>query len=162
MITKLNKQNIISQKQNKTKQKPNQTKKTYSPPLLLFVGSLIWTCTGPVHAVAVSVSLYIYQSFISTFYSQSTNFLLSVKRSTKSEKASPAPPGDSSHIQSPNPDNIVDANKCLLTGAVSWEALPVTDKYRGWCSQPTTGLSTVPPMEELEKGPKELKGFAAP
>jgi hypothetical protein len=27
------------------------------------------------------------------------------------------PPGDPSHIQPPNPDTIVDANKCLLTGA---------------------------------------------
>ena len=28
-----------------------------------------------------------------------------------------APPGDPSHTQFPNPDTIVDANKCLLTGA---------------------------------------------
>jgi hypothetical protein len=28
-----------------------------------------------------------------------------------------ATPRDSSHIQSPNPDTIVDARKCLLTGA---------------------------------------------
>ena len=27
------------------------------------------------------------------------------------------PPGDPSHIQLPNPGTIVDANKCLLTGA---------------------------------------------
>jgi hypothetical protein len=27
------------------------------------------------------------------------------------------PPGDRSHTQSPNPDTIVNANKCLLTGA---------------------------------------------
>ena len=33
-------------------------------------------------------------------------------------------------------------------------------KYR--FSQPTIGLSTGSPMKELEKGPKELKGFAAP
>jgi hypothetical protein len=26
-------------------------------------------------------------------------------------------PGDLSHLQSPNPDSVVDANKCLLTGA---------------------------------------------
>jgi hypothetical protein len=31
------------------------------------------------------------------------------------------------------------------------------DKYRGGCSQPSMGS----PMEELEKGQKELKGFAA-
>jgi hypothetical protein len=30
-----------------------------------------------------------------------------------------APPGDPSHIQSPNPDTIVDAKKCMLTGALS-------------------------------------------
>jgi hypothetical protein len=28
-----------------------------------------------------------------------------------------ASPGDPSHIQLPNPDTIVDANKCLLIGA---------------------------------------------
>jgi hypothetical protein len=27
------------------------------------------------------------------------------------------PPGDPSHIQSPNSDTIVDADKCLMTGA---------------------------------------------
>jgi hypothetical protein len=46
--------------------------------------------------------------------------------------------------------------------AVSWEALPVPDKYRSGCSQPSIGLSKESPMKELEKGPKELKGFAAP
>jgi hypothetical protein len=38
----------------------------------------------------------------------------------------------------------------------------VPDKYRGECSQPTIGLSTRSPMEELEKGPKELKELVAP
>ena len=28
-----------------------------------------------------------------------------------------APLGDPSHIESPNPDTIVNVNKCLLTGA---------------------------------------------
>jgi hypothetical protein len=46
--------------------------------------------------------------------------------------------------------------------AVSWEALPKPDKYRGRCSQPTVGLSTVSPMEELEKGLKQLKRFSTP
>jgi hypothetical protein len=41
-------------------------------------------------------------------------------------------------------------------------ALPVPDKYRGECSQSTIGLSIRSPMEELEKGPKELKELAAP
>ena len=36
------------------------------------------------------------------------------------------------------------------------------DKYRGGCSQPTIELGTGSLMEELEKGPKELKVFAAP
>ena len=37
--------------------------------------------------------------------------------------------------------------------AVSREALPVPDKYRGGCSQPTFELSTGFPMEELDKVP---------
>jgi hypothetical protein len=36
------------------------------------------------------------------------------------------------------------------------------NKYRGGCSQTSTGQSTGFPIKELEKGPKELKGFAAP
>ena len=36
------------------------------------------------------------------------------------------------------------------------------DKHRGGHSQPAIRLSTGSPMGELEKGPKELKGFAAP
>ena len=46
--------------------------------------------------------------------------------------------------------------------AVTWEALIVHDKYRGRHSQPAIELSTRSTMEELEKGPKELKGFAVP
>jgi hypothetical protein len=45
--------------------------------------------------------------------------------------------------------------------AVSWEALPVPEKYRGGCFQSTIGLSTGSSMEKLEKELKELKGFAA-
>jgi hypothetical protein len=45
---------------------------------------------------------------------------------------------------------------------VSWESLPEPDQYKGGCSQPTSRLSTGTPMEELEKGLKELKGFATP
>jgi hypothetical protein len=40
--------------------------------------------------------------------------------------------------------------------------MPEPDKYSGGCSQPTIGISTGSPMEELEKGLKELKGFATP
>jgi hypothetical protein len=38
----------------------------------------------------------------------------------------------------------------------------VPDKYRSGCSQSSIGLSTGSPMEELEKGLKELKAFAGP
>jgi hypothetical protein len=44
--------------------------------------------------------------------------------------------------------------------AVSWEALPKPDKYRGGCSQSTIGLSVGSLMEDLEKELKELRGFA--
>ena len=40
-------------------------------------------------------------------------------------------------------------------------ALPVLHNYRCRCFQSTIGLSTGSPLEELEKGPKELKGFVA-
>jgi hypothetical protein len=36
------------------------------------------------------------------------------------------------------------------------------NKALSGCSQPSIGLSTESPMEELEKGAKQLKGFAAP
>jgi hypothetical protein len=42
--------------------------------------------------------------------------------------------------------------------AISCEASPVTGKYRSGCSQSSIGWITGPPMEELEKIPKELKG----
>jgi hypothetical protein len=45
--------------------------------------------------------------------------------------------------------------------AVAWGALPVPDKYRSQFSQPSIELSTGSPMKELEKGLKELNGFAA-
>jgi hypothetical protein len=38
--------------------------------------------------------------------------------------------------------------------------LPEPDKYRGRFLQPTIGLNTGSPMENLEKGLKELEGFA--
>jgi hypothetical protein len=44
--------------------------------------------------------------------------------------------------------------------AVSCEALPVSGKYRSGCSQSSTGWNTGPPMEELEKVPKEPKDSA--
>ena len=43
--------------------------------------------------------------------------------------------------------------------AVSLEALPDPDKYRGGCSQPTIELNARSQMEELEKKLKDLTGF---
>ena len=47
---------------------------------------------------------------------------------------------------------------CWLDIAVSWEALPEPDKYRGRCLQSTIVLSTGTAMEELGERLKELKG----
>jgi hypothetical protein len=44
--------------------------------------------------------------------------------------------------------------------AVSFEAMPVPGKYRSACSLSSKGWNTGPPMEELEKVTKELKGSA--
>jgi hypothetical protein len=72
-------------------------------------------------------------------------------------------PGDPSHNQPPNADTIAYTNKILLKGpciAVSCEAMPGPGKYRSGCSQSAIGWNSGPPMEELEKVPKELKGSA--
>ena len=45
--------------------------------------------------------------------------------------------------------------------AVSCEATPEPGKYRSGCSQSAIEWNTGPPIEELEKVPKELKGSAA-
>jgi hypothetical protein len=44
--------------------------------------------------------------------------------------------------------------------AVSCETMPGPGKHRSGCSQLAIGWNTGPPMEELEKVPKELKGSA--
>ena len=44
--------------------------------------------------------------------------------------------------------------------AVSCETMPGPSKHRSGCSQSANGWFTGLPMEELEKVPKELKGFA--
>jgi hypothetical protein len=46
--------------------------------------------------------------------------------------------------------------------SVLWEALPEPDEYRGGYSEPMIVLRMGDPMEVLEKGLKELKGFATP
>jgi hypothetical protein len=60
--------------------------------------------------------------------------------------------------------NIVEHVSLLYVAASSGysKILQVSEKYRGGCSQPSFGLSTGFPMEELEKGPKELEELAAP
>ena len=47
----------------------------------------------------------------------------------------------------------------FMTGAVSLETLPVPDKYRGRCSQPSIGLSSSSPVEEVEKGSRSWRGL---
>jgi hypothetical protein len=44
---------------------------------------------------------------------------------------------------------------------VNLEVLPEPDKYRGGCSPISIGLSMRSPVEDLEKGLKDLKGFAS-
>ena len=46
--------------------------------------------------------------------------------------------------------------------AVIWDALLVHAKYIGGNTQPAIELSTGSPMDEIEKGSKELKGIAMP
>ena len=72
-------------------------------------------------------------------------------------------PGDPSHNQPPNADTIAYTSKILLKGpdiAVSCETMPGPSKHRSGCSQSAMGWITGPPMEELEKVPKELKRSA--
>ena len=68
---------------------------------------------------------------------------------------------DPSHNQLPNADTITHTSKTLLKGpdmAVSCESMLGPGKHRSGCSQLAIGWITGPPMEELEKVPKELKG----
>jgi hypothetical protein len=44
--------------------------------------------------------------------------------------------------------------------AVSCETMPGSGKHRSGCSQSAIGRITGPPIEKLEKVPKELKGSA--
>ena len=70
---------------------------------------------------------------------------------------------DPSHNQLPNADTIAYTSKILLKDpdiAVSCETMPGPSKHRSGCSQSAIGWITGPPMEELEKVPKELKGSA--
>ena len=75
----------------------------------------------------------------------------------------PAISGDPSHNQLLNAHTIAYTSKILLKEtdiAVSSETMPGPSKHRSGCSQSAIGWITGPPMEELEKIPKELKGSA--
>jgi hypothetical protein len=70
-----------------------------------------------------------------------------------------------SSIQLPHPDVIVDAKKCLLTGA--WNNYLWRGSTRAWHVQRkmlaiTHWTEHGSPMEELEKGLKVLNGFVIP
>jgi hypothetical protein len=70
---------------------------------------------------------------------------------------------DPSHNQPPKADTISYTNKLLLKDpdrAVSCETRPGPSKHISGCSQSGIGWITEPPMEELEKIPKKLKGSA--
>jgi hypothetical protein len=75
------------------------------------------------------------------------------------------PPGDPLHKQPPNADTIVYASKILLKGLdiTILECImyiPVPGKYKTGCSLSSIRWNTGPPMEKLEKVPKELKWSA--
>jgi hypothetical protein len=54
-------------------------------------------------------------------------------RDWRNDHPETGPPGDPSHMQSPNPDTIVDANKCLLTGA--WYSCLLRGSASAWLIQ---------------------------
>ena len=69
--------------------------------------------------------------------------------------------GDPFHNQQPNADTIAYTSKILLKGpdiAGSCETMLGCSKHRSGCSQSAVGWNTRPPMEEIEKVFKELKG----
>jgi hypothetical protein len=73
-----------------------------------------------------------------------------------------APLEDPPHIQSPNPDTIVDAKKCLLTGA--WYSSPLRGSASAWSIQlwmleASHQTEHRTPRKELGEGLKELKGI---
>ena len=71
--------------------------------------------------------------------------------------------GDPPHNQLPNADTIAYTSKILLKDpdiTVSCETMPGPSKHRSGCSQSAIRWITGPPMEELEKVPKELKASA--
>jgi hypothetical protein len=75
-----------------------------------------------------------------------------------------ASPEDPSHIHSPNPDSIVDANKCLLTGA--WYGCLLKGSSRAWQLQRQMLISNYwtdhngkGELDTVSKGLKDWRGF---
>jgi hypothetical protein len=56
--------------------------------------------------------------------------------------------------------DLQDLNNRILKGRELQLQILGSGKYRSGCSQSSIGWNTGPPMEELEKVPKELKGCA--
>ena len=72
-------------------------------------------------------------------------------------------PRDLFHLQIPNPENIADTKKYLLTGA--WYSCPLRGSFSTSSVHvlrllPTTRLRPETPMRELGEGLKGLKGIA--
>jgi hypothetical protein len=59
--------------------------------------------------------------------------LLSKENARTKSETETAPPGDPSHMQTPNADTIADAKKCLLTG--TWYSCLLRGSARSWLRQ---------------------------
>jgi hypothetical protein len=55
---------------------------------------------------------------------------------------------------------LIKGERPLVGGTISGLVVLVPSKHRSGCSQSAIGWITVPPVEELEKVPKELNGSA--
>ena len=96
-------------------------------------------------------------------YSQEQLWRKSVEQRLKNRTPRDCPTWDSSYKQSSqNPNTLwMQRNSCRRKPIwLSPESLSELYKYRGRCYQPTFGLRTLSQIEELEKGLKELEGFA--
>jgi hypothetical protein len=68
-----------------------------------------------------------------TKYSWEEIWRQSVEQRLKERPSEIAPPVHPSHVQSPNPDSIVDVKKCLLTGI--WYSWLLRGSSRAWKMQ---------------------------
>ena len=128
--------------------------RTLWPWMLIFLFSSIGACLVlcHCHTLYYHISIICLKSLIS--------------RDWRKGHPESAPPGDSSHIQLPHPDAIVDARKCLLSGA--WYSCLLRVSARAWQIQRwmlAVNHWTEPggfQREKLQKVLKELRGSAAP